>query len=205
MRRAASRGRIAAQVRALEQLQERRAVLVLLAEIVQQRGQHDVLDRHAQRLQAVHLVLLGARVLIHRQREAAGQLHHAEIRAILALKEGGGVRRAVDLDVLLAGVAGKDVRRERVDVDVGLREMRNVAPPPLERVWTHHPAHPPAIAPTTRNGSAPEATASGSRDVGRVVRHVLFARVEADERPPLQRHVIAHGALKHGIRATPAR
>ena len=47
--------------------------------------------------------------------------------------------------------------------------------------------YPPAIAPTTRNGSAPRSDRVGQRRVRRLVRQVLLAREEPHERPALLR------------------
>ena len=75
----------------------------------------------------VELALLRPGALVHRQRQPAGQRHHPEVGTILALEKGRGVRLSLGDDVLRAGVAGKDLAGEDVDVHLGLRKVRNVA------------------------------------------------------------------------------
>ncbi len=65
--------------------------------------------------------------------------------------------------------------------------------------------YPPARAPMIRKGSTPRTTGSGSGGVRRIVRQVLFARVEANECATFERCLVADGAAQHRIRATRAR
>ncbi len=110
---------------------------MLLAQIVEQRRQHDFANRDAQGMDAVGPRGLRDRTLVDAQRQIAGELHHPEVRAILAAEERRRRRRAFDDDRLKTGVAGEDGMGQRIDVDVGLNKIRKVAAPPLCAVRTH--------------------------------------------------------------------
>ena len=66
----------------------------------------------------------------------------------------------------------------------GLLEQRELAGAPLRLAPRDlsERRQPPAMAPTTKKGSAPLATASGSGSSGELVRQVLLAGEEPDER-----------------------
>ena len=55
------------------------------------------------------------------------------------------------------------------------------------------------MAPTTRNGSAPVATASGSGASGELVGQILLAGEEPHERAALLRDVVADRPTQHRI------
>ncbi|MNC85717.1 hypothetical protein D3C83_13290 [compost metagenome] len=129
--------RIAAEVGIGEERNEGSAVLVLLAEIVQQRRQHDLGNGHAQRLDSITAVPVLCGAAVHRQRQLPRQLHHPQVRTVVAPEERRRVLRTVDDHPLLARVAGEYVLGQRVDVDVRLRERRLVAAPPLLTQLTH--------------------------------------------------------------------
>jgi hypothetical protein len=123
---------VSAQVGALEHIEKRRAVFVLLAEIVEERREHDFPHRDAQRLERVgrarRLFLCGAPVDV--QSQLPGQGHHPEVRTIFALEERCCVRPPVYDDVLFTRVAREDILGEGVDIDVGLDEVWEIAAPP---------------------------------------------------------------------------
>jgi hypothetical protein len=56
--------------------------------------------------------------------------------------------------------------------------------------------HPPAIAPTTSNGSTPEETSSGSSASGGGVREILPAGEESHKRPPFDGDVVPNRAAQ---------
>ena len=65
--------------------------------------------------------------------------------------------------------------------------------------WNSVSIQPPAIAPTIRNGSAPLTTASGNRRLRRFERQIFLAGKKPDERPALQRAVVANRPAQHRI------
>jgi hypothetical protein len=88
-------------------------------------------------MNGIRSAILDDRVLIHAQRKLAGELHHAEVRAVVVAEKRGARRGALDHDRLRSDVPVKDRPRLCIDVDVGLNEIRKVAPPPPDAAPSH--------------------------------------------------------------------